>query len=135
MRIIEKKITANGPSNNFFQTGIMTTFFWCTCSFACFFALLKRMLQGIGMLDNKIYFTRPNKDEMAKEDEIKRFEKSALSDFSRGKEVYIIEKFPKNFFYFATKIRLEKVTEPVPSLSEASNSHLFKVVTTHNIYE
>ena len=86
-------------------------------------------------MDNKIYFTRLNKGKPATEDEIKRFEKSALSDLGRRKEVYIIEKFPKKFFYFATKIRLEKVVESVSSLSAVSNSRLFKVVSTHSIYE
>jgi hypothetical protein len=86
-------------------------------------------------MDDTIYFTRLNKEKEASEDEIKSFEKSAISDFSKGKEVYIIEKFPKKFFYFATKIKIEKVVDPVPSLSTLSNSRLFKVVSTGSIYE
>lgn len=99
-----------------------------------FLALLRGSLYYISM-DNKIYFTRINKEKGAGEDEIKRFEKSALSDLGRGKDVYIIEQFPKKFFCFATKIRLEKVAEPVSSLSELSNSRLFRVVSTHSMYE
>lgn len=86
-------------------------------------------------MDNMIYFTRPNKEKEASEDEVKSFEKYATSDFNRGKEVYIIEKFPKRFFYFATKIRLKKVVDYVSSLSALSNSRLFKVIFTNNIYE
>ncbi len=86
------------------------------------------------MDDNKIYFTRYNKELEATEDEIKRFEKSALSDFDRGKQVFIIEKFPKKFFNLATKIKLEKVEEPDSTLSELSNSRLFKVVSAFSIY-
>lgn len=86
-------------------------------------------------MDNKIYFTRVNKEKAANEDEIKRFEKSAISDFSRGKEVYIIEKFPKKFFHLATKIRIEKVVDPVSSLSALSNSRLFRVVSANSMYE
>jgi len=86
-------------------------------------------------MDNKIYFTRLNKEKGASEDEVKSFEKSAISDFRRGKEVYIIEKFPKKFFYYATQIRLEKVVDSVSSLSALSNSRLFKVVSTPNIHE
>lgn len=85
-------------------------------------------------IDNKVYFTRFNKGKEASEDEIQRFEKSALSDFSRGKEVYIIEKFPKKFFSYATRIRLEKVEEPVSTLSAVSNSRLFKVVSHYRNY-
>lgn len=86
-------------------------------------------------MDNKIYFTRFNKGKEANEDDIKRFEKSAISDLRRGKEVYIIEKFPKKFFQLATKIRIEKVIDPVSSLSAISNSRLFKVISTCSIYE
>lgn len=86
-------------------------------------------------MDNKVYFTRFNKEKEANEDEIRRFEKSALSDFGRGKEVYIIEKFPKKFFQLATKIRIEKVAETVASLSAISNTRLFKVISTCSIYE
>lgn len=85
-------------------------------------------------MDNKIYFTRLNKDKAAGEDEIKRFEKSALSDLGRGKDLYIIEQFPKSFFYFASKVKLEKTVDAVSSLSELSNSRLFRVVTTHSMY-
>lgn len=85
-------------------------------------------------MDNKIYLTRFNKGKEANEDEVKRFEKSALSAFARGKEVYIIEKFPKKFFQLATKIRIEKVVDNVSSLSALSNSRLFKVVLTGSIY-
>lgn len=87
------------------------------------------------MLSNKIYLTRPNKDIEANEDDVKRFEKFALADFKMGKDVYIIEKFPKKFYYFATKIRIEKVVEPISSLSAVSNSRLFKVISTSSIYE
>ena len=86
-------------------------------------------------MDNKIYFTRPNSTQEATEDEVKRFEKSALADFSRGKEVYIIEQFPRKFFGYATKIRLEKVIEPTIALSPVSNSFLYRVVSTHSMYE
>lgn len=86
-------------------------------------------------MENAIYFTRPNKDVAASEDDVKRFEKSAIADFGRGKKVFIIEAFPKKFFFYATKIRLEKTTEPVAALSELSNSRLFKVVSTHSIYQ
>ena len=85
-------------------------------------------------MGSKVYFTRPNKGKEASEDEIKSFEKSALADFSQGKDVYIIEKFPKRFFHFATKIQIEKVIEPVSSLSAVSNSRLFKVVARHGLY-
>lgn len=102
------------------------------------FPLLKGMQHYISMattsIDNKIYFTRFNKGKAASEEEIQLFEKSALSDFTRGKEVYIIEKFPKKFFSHATKIRLEKVDEPVSSLSALSNSRLFKVVSHYREY-
>jgi len=105
----------------------------------CFFALLKGTLYCISMnktvLSNKVYFTRPNKDTEASEDEIKDFEKSAIANFSKGKEVFIIEKFPKKFFYFATKIRIEKVAENVSTLSVVSNSRLFKVFSTYSMYE
>lgn len=84
---------------------------------------------------NKIYVTRQNKEKEANEEEIKDFEKTAMADFKKGKDVYLIEKFPKKFYYFATKIRIEKVVEPVSSLSAVSNSRLFKVISTDNIYE
>ena len=87
------------------------------------------------IMDNNIYFTRPNKEKEASESEIKSLEKFRMSYLNRGKEVYIIEKFPKRFFYFATKIKLEKVAEPVSSLSALSNSRLFKVILTNNVYE
>lgn len=86
-------------------------------------------------MNNRIYFTRPNKEKEANEDEIKSFEKSALSDFKRGKEVYIIEKFPKKFFHLATKIKIEKVVGRVSSLSPLSNSRLFRVLSANSIYE
>ncbi|MBU0635653.1 hypothetical protein KKE06_01375 [Candidatus Micrarchaeota archaeon] len=86
-------------------------------------------------MDNEVYLTRVNKNKAAGEDEIKRFEKSALSSANRGKKVFLIEQFPKQFWYFATKIRLEKVIEPVSSLSKLSNSRLFKVVSTNSMYE
>ena len=103
-------------------------------AFLPFFALLRRMQHYISM-DNKIYFTRTNKDQEANEEEIKRFEKSALADFGRGNEVFIIEKLPKKFFHYATKVRIEKVDESDPSLSELSNSMLFQVFSTHSMYE
>ncbi len=103
-------------------------------AFGCFIALLRWMLHYIGMSD-RIYFTRANKEKEADEDEIRSFEKSALSDFKRGKEVYIIEKFPKKFFHLATKIRIEKVVERVSSLSPLSNSRLFRVISANSIYE
>ena len=84
---------------------------------------------------NQIVFTRNNKETPANEEEIKQFEKTALSGFGRGKEVFIIEQFPKSFFYFASKIRLEKVAAPVSTLSEQSNSRLFKVLSTHSMFE
>ena len=87
------------------------------------------------VINNKIYFTRPNKDEEANEDDIKSFEKTAIADVNRGKEVFIIEKFPKKFFYMATKIRIEKVDEPVAALSDLANSRLFKVVSNNSLYE
>lgn len=86
-------------------------------------------------MDNKIYFTRTKKDVVADEDEIFRFEKSALSDIGRGKDVYIIEQFPKKFFNYAAKIKLEKVTEQDITLSELSNSRLFRVTSRHSLYE
>ncbi|MFH0954811.1 MAG: hypothetical protein V1777_01795 [Candidatus Micrarchaeota archaeon] len=86
-------------------------------------------------MDNKVYFTRTKKDEAADEDEIFRFEKSALSDIGRGKDVYIIEQFPRKFFNYAAKIKLEKVIEPVVTLSELSNSRLFHVTSRHSLYE
>lgn len=85
-------------------------------------------------IGNKVYFTRFNEDKIASENEIHSFEKSALSDFTRGKEVYIIEKFPKKFFGYATKIKLEKVEESVSSLSAIANSRLFKVVLRDHHY-
>jgi|SRR3989338_5124414 len=102
-------------------------------AFGCFTALLRWMMHYIGMND-KIYFTRANKEKEADEDEIKSFEKCALSDFKRGNEVYIIEKFPKKFFHLATKIKIEKVVENVSSLSPISNSRLFRVVSANSIY-
>ncbi len=86
-------------------------------------------------MDNKIYLTRRNEELVATEDDIKLFEKSALFEFAKGNDVYIIEKFPIKFFGHATKIRLQKVSVPVSSLSEESNSRLFKVVSAHSIYE
>ncbi|MDO8625769.1 MAG: hypothetical protein Q7R47_06815 [Candidatus Diapherotrites archaeon] len=86
-------------------------------------------------MDNKIYVTRENKERVATEDEIKRFEKSALADFAKGKDVYLIEAFPNKFFGYATKIRLERVMIGISTLSDESNSHLFKVVATGSIYE
>ncbi len=80
-----------------------------------------------------IYLTRPNKETEADEDDIKRFEKSAISNFNLGNRVYLIEKFPKKFFQLATKIRIEKASEHFSSLSEQSNSMLFKVFLTNNI--
>ena len=85
-------------------------------------------------MGNDIYFTRVNKGKEANEDEIRKFEKSALSDFGRGNKVFIIEKFPKKFFQLATRIKIEKVVEPVSSLSVLSNSRLFKVVSANIIY-
>ena len=79
------------------------------------------------IVDNKIYFTRQNKEEEATEENIRHFEKSAISDVQRGKEVFIIEKFPKKFFQLATRIRIEKVVENIPSLSVKSNTRLFKI--------
>ncbi|HLD58865.1 MAG TPA: hypothetical protein VI977_04470 [archaeon] len=86
-------------------------------------------------MNDRIYFTRANKEKAATPEEIRVFEKSALADFDKGKEVYIIEKFPKKFFYFATKIKIEKVEEPISTLSAASNSMLFKVVSANSLYE
>ena len=86
-------------------------------------------------MGEKIYFTRPNKDQEANAEEVKSFEKSALSNFKRGNEVYIIEKFPRQFFQFSTKIKMEKITDPVPTLSPLSNSRLYRAVSTHSIYE
>jgi len=85
-------------------------------------------------MGTRVYVTRPNKEKEADQDEIKKFEKSALSYFGRGNQVYIIEKFPKKFFQLATKIRIEKATEPVSSLSALSNSRLFKVILTNKFY-
>jgi len=87
------------------------------------------------MDSNKIYITRPNKDTEATPEEIQRFEKTTLADFGRGKDVYLIEKFPKRFFIHATKIKLEKVDEPVSTLSDESNSRLFRVLSTYSIYQ
>ena len=86
-------------------------------------------------MDNKIYFTRANKNIAANEDEIKQFEKSTLSNFSKKKEVYIIERFPKKFYYYATKIRIEKVAKRDSFLSPLSNSRLFQVFPTQSIFE
>ncbi len=86
-------------------------------------------------MTNKVFFTRPNNEQEASEEEVIRFEKSALADVHRGRDVYIIEQFPRKFFGYATKIRLEKVIQPVATLSELSNSRLYRVVSTHNIYE
>lgn len=86
-------------------------------------------------MDNKIYLTRPNKENAATEDEVKGIEKSALSEFSRKKDVYIVEKFPIRFFQYATKIKIEKVSEPDATLSELANTQLFKITTTNNIFE
>ncbi len=83
---------------------------------------------------NTVYFTRHNKEEEANADDIRRFEKSAISDIGRGKIVFIIEKYPKKFFQLATRIRIEKVVEKVASLSALSNSRLFKVILTGDIY-
>ncbi len=85
-------------------------------------------------MGSRIYITRPNKAKEANQDEIKQFEKTALSYAGRGNQVYLIERFPKKFFQFATKIKIEKVIEPISSLSALSNSRLFKVVLTHNTY-
>ncbi|HIH33534.1 MAG TPA: hypothetical protein HA227_04780 [Candidatus Diapherotrites archaeon] len=81
-----------------------------------------------------VYFTRTHKGKEANEDEVREFERSALSDFGRGNKVFIIEKFPKKFFQLATRIKLEKVDEPVSSLSALSNSRLFRVVSANSIY-
>lgn len=84
-------------------------------------------------MDNRIYITRMNKDEQANSDDIRRFEKSAISEIGRGKKVFIIEKFPQKFFQLATRVRIEKTVEKVASLSAASNAKLFKVLLTGNI--
>lgn len=86
-------------------------------------------------MQHQVFFTRPNKDVAASQEDILRFEKSALSDLGRGKEVYIIELFPRRFFSYAVKIRLEKVVEPIASLPALSNQHLFRVFSTNSIYE
>ncbi|MBN1941429.1 MAG: hypothetical protein JW772_04580 [Candidatus Diapherotrites archaeon] len=86
-------------------------------------------------MDNRVYLTRPNKEKEASDEEIKIFEKSALSGVNKGKEVYLIEKFPKRFFCHATRIKLEKVTENVSTLSALSNSRLFKVVSVQGRWE
>lgn len=99
-----------------------------------FLALLSWLLYYFSM-DNAVYCTRLHEDKAADQDEIKRFEKTALSNFNRGKKVFLIEQFPKQFWYFATKIRLEKVEQPVATLSAVSNSRLFKVISTNSIYE
>lgn len=85
-------------------------------------------------MGNRIYITRPNKEKEANQEEIKQVEKSAISYFNRGNQVYIIEKFPKKFFQLAAKIRIEKVIEPVSSLSKLSNSRLFKISLANNNY-
>ena len=85
-------------------------------------------------ISNKIYLKRPNDENEANEDDIRQLERSAIAGFNMGKEVYIIEKFPKKIFYFATKIRIEKVVDRVKSLSALSNSRLFKVVPSHSVY-
>ncbi len=82
-----------------------------------------------------MYCTRQNKGVEATEDDIRRFEKSAIANIGQGKEVYLIEKYPKRFFHRATRIRIEKVAEKVASLSKGSNARLFKVFLTGNIYE
>lgn len=102
--------------------------------FSRFFRLLNEIAVLYSM-DNKIYFTRTKKDEPADEEEIHRFEKSALSDIGRGHDVYIIELFPKRFFNYAIKIKLEKVTEIDSSQSEDANSRLFRVTSRHSLYE
>jgi len=84
---------------------------------------------------NDIYFTREKKNQEASVEEIQKFERSAIMDFGRGNRVYIIEKFPKKFYQLATRIKLEKVMEPVATLSELSNSRLFKVVSANSLYE
>ena len=82
-----------------------------------------------------IYFTRENKNKEASAEEIRKFERSAISDFGRGNRVFIIEKFPKKFYQLSTRLKLEKVMEPVSTLSGLSNSRLFKVVSANSIYE
>lgn len=128
---------------NFFNQKMLNQFspkmlFAHLMAFGCFFALLRQTQHHISMntvINNKIYFTRPNKDKEASEDDIKQFEKTAIADVNRGKEVYIIEKFPKKFFYMATKIRIEKAEENVASLSALSNSRLFRVFSNNSLYE
>jgi len=83
---------------------------------------------------NKVYLTRPNKEKAASEDEIRQLERSANSYFNMGKEVYIVEKFPKNFFYFATKIRLQKVVDRVKSMPAISNAMLFRIVPSNSMH-
>lgn len=85
-------------------------------------------------MDNKVYLTRNNKNREADGDDIKRFEKTAIADINRGREVYLIEKYPKKFFQLATRIRIEKVAEIVASLPAISNARLFKVFLTNSIY-
>ena len=84
---------------------------------------------------NDVYFTRENKNIEANSEEVLKFERSAVLDFGRGNRVFIIEKFPKKFFQFATRIKLEKVIEPLSTLSPLSNSRLFKVVSANSIME
>lgn len=84
---------------------------------------------------NDIYFTRENKNTEANAEEVQKFERSALLDFGRGNRVFLIEKFPKRFYQLATRIKLEKVNEPVLTLSALSNSRLFKIVTANSIYD
>jgi hypothetical protein len=85
-------------------------------------------------MDNKVYLTRANKEKVATEDEVKQFEKSAIAQLSKGKDVYLIEAFPNKFFGYATRIRLEKEVVSVSTLTETANTQLFKVVATGNIY-
>ena len=65
----------------------------------------------------------------------KNISKALITIYDKPAISYIIEKFPKRFFYFATQIRIEKVVSSVSSLSRLSNSRLFKVISKNSIHE
>ncbi len=82
-----------------------------------------------------VYLSRPNREKEASGDDILQFENSALSLLRRGKDVYTIEAFPKRFFHYVSRIRLEKVDRVLPDLSALENAQLFKVVFSGSMYE
>lgn len=90
--------------------------------------------QYVGM-QRRVFLPKLRQGKHASGEDILRFEALAVYNLREGREVFTIEPFPKRYFYYLSKIRLEKVVERDPTLDDASNAQLFRVVLTGNIYE